>query len=561
MHSQIKPVSLIITNATIYTMDDMNTVARAMAVDGNRIVAVGSNREIRRSYASDNLLDAKDQYIFPGFIDAHAHLSGLGEEKIKLDFLGTTSPQQITEMVKRKTSQIPKGIWIQGRKWDQNNWAHHEFPTHEMLDAVAPDHPVFLVRIDGHAGWANKRAMQLCGITSLTSDTAGGKIVRDKDGNPTGIFLDNAMELIRSKIPSLSKSELEHVYEIAVNDCLKVGLTEVHDMGLDAPKIDAIKSLISKNKFPFRVYGYIDGIISRWNELLRTGKKTFGDAQLILGGLKLYADGALGSRGALLREPYTDDPTNKGIQINTQEEITRETIRALDKNLQVCVHAIGDQANHVVLNAYEEALKDITNTDHRLRIEHVQVLLPDDVNRFARLHVLPSMQPTHCTSDMYWAEARLGSKRITSAYAWRSLRNTGSIIPGGSDFPVERPNPLLGIYAAVTRQDIKGYPSSQTDIDSRFQLAADSKPDESRYKNGWYGDQRLTREEAIRAFTSWAAYASFQEKEKGTLEPGKLADFVLVDKDITTILDHEILQAKVKATYINGVRVYAASDK
>ena len=555
---QMKKVSMIVYNTSIYSMDDSNRLYQAMAIDRDRIIEVGRTEKILSKYTSEKKIEAKGKFIFPGFIDAHAHLLGLGEEQMNLDLSNSSSLKEIQSMVRRRAGTIGKKSWILGRGWDQNKWNGHQFSNHAVLDSAAAFNPVYLKRVDGHAGWANAAAMKLCNITKETKDPPGGKLLRDAKGEPTGIFLDNAMDLIRNKIPPYTEAELEQMYSLAIRECLKVGLTEVHDMGIDRPKIAAIKNMIRKKIFPFRIYAMIDGVLPEWHELLKTGKQTFGNKQFILGGLKLYADGALGSRGALLSHPYSDDLNNSGLLITPEDSIFHETKIAVEKGLQVCVHAIGDRANHIVLNAFESVIKSNKIADLRLRIEHVQVLSGDDFERFSKLQIIASMQPTHCTSDMYWAEARLGADRVKGAYAWNSLLKSGARLAGGSDFPVERPDPLLGIYAAATRRDRTNIPSSQQDIDEKFQLADDSRKSTDRYSQGWYGNERLSRIDAVKMFTAWAAYASFQEKEKGTIAPNTFADFVILDKDIMTIPEQEILRTKVLSTFIGGIEEYRA---
>ncbi len=557
--TRMKHVSLIV-RGTIHTLDERNSLAGAMAVDGDSLVATGSAAEILAAYEADTVIDTGGNHVFPGFIDAHAHLLGLGENLHRLNLAGAPGVAEVARMVARRAASRPPGSWIVGRGWDQNLWPGKRFPTKNDLDAAAPDHPVFLVRIDGHAAWVNSAALRIAGI-GARSDTAGGTVVKDARGEPTGILLDNAVELVRARIPAYTPDQLEEMYTAAVAECLRNGLTQVHDMGIDGPKIAALKRLIARGDFPFRVYAMVDGAGPDWESLLDTGKQTFGASQLVLGGLKLYADGALGSRGALLKIPYADDPKNSGIPITPDTAIKRETIRAMKAGLQVCVHAIGDSANSLVLKVFSDALKAINPTDPRLRIEHAQVIDPADIPRFRELGVIPSMQPTHCTSDMRWAERRLGHDRIRGAYAWQSLRKSGAIIPGGSDFPVEKPDPLKGMYAAVTRRDAAGKPSSQADIDADFQLAPSSPADPERYRNGWYGAERLPREDAVRMFTTWAAYAAFQEKKKGSLIPGGYADFVILDKDIMTIPDAELLETRVLATYVGGKRVYVNAER
>lgn len=531
--------SMLLTNGVVYTLNDNHTAAEAVAVNNGRIVGVGSNDEIRRKFKSDRIIDLKGRAMYPGFVDAHGHMEGLGALLSNLDLDGTTSVEEIQKLVGEWAKSVKPGAWLRGRGWDQNKWVQHSFPTHQMLDAVVKDIPVYLRRVDGHALWVNQKALDLAGITRSTRDPEGGRIIRDKSGNPTGVFVDNGIDLIDSVMPQPTEEERTDAFRKAVAECVKVGLTEVHDMGEDLQAIAIYKKLIAEKRFPFRVYVAIGGIGKTWSRYLQEGPEIGGnDGRLTIRALKLYADGALGSRGAALIEPYSDDPGNRGLTLTSSEQLKSAADQALEKGFQVCVHAIGDRANNLVLNVYEEALKSnpAKAKDARFRIEHAQVLTPGDIPRFHELEVIPSMQPTHCTSDMYWAEDRLGPERVKGAYAWRSLLDQGSIIPAGSDFPVESPNPLFGFYAAITRQDKKGWP-----------------------EGGWFPAQRMTRQEALKSFTTWAAYAAFEENLKGRIETGMLADFTILSDDIMKIDALRIPDARVEMTIIGGDVVYASS--
>ncbi len=539
---------LLLYNGSIYTVDGEFSVSEAVAVRGKRIVGVGKTEDLVKKFQAKEMLDLRGKPVFPGFIDAHAHFLSLGLSLQILDFVRTVSADQIASMVRDRVRQLKPGRWIRGIGWDQNDWTVKNFPSHKILDAVAPDNPVLLYRIDGHAIWVNRKVMELAGITKQTLEPEGGRILRDAQGNPTGIFIDNAIYLITPIVPTYSADELKEAGVLAARLCARFGLTSVQDMGSGLRDImgwglrdiEVLKELVTEGNFPVRLYVTVEGSdTTTWNFYLRQGiEVAFADNMLTVRALKLYADGALGSRGAALIEPYSDEAGNRGLTRTSEDELLRRCLEALDHGFQVLTHAIGDRANHIVLNVYEKALKERQTNDHRLRVEHVQVLDLNDIPRFRELNVIPSMQPTHCTSDMYWAIDRVGPDRIKGAYAWRSLLDSGVIIPGGSDFPVESPNPLWGIYAAVTRQDHRGWP-----------------------EGGWYPDQRMTIEEAIRSFTIWAAFGAFEENLKGSIEPGKLADLVVLSKDIVTIAPREILTTEVLMTMVGGNWVFKKPDE
>lgn len=563
-----EPVDALYVNGQIYTMDSNMNMAEAMAVRGDRIVAIGSKGDLEKSVRAKKVVDLGSKSVFPGFIDAHAHLMSLGVAKITVDLVGASSEAAIAALVQQKVQKSEPGQWVRGRGWDQNLWPSKRFPSHEVLDKISPNNPVYLVRIDGHAAWINKKGLEIAGITRATPDTTGGKIVRDAAGNPTGVFVDNAMSLVSRFLPPPTVKESEEAIKLAVAECLQYGIVCMGDMGVDSKEIEVYKGLIDKKEFPFRVYAAIEGLGETWDQYTKksaTGPAKgpllgYGDNRLWVRAIKLYVDGALGSRGAALLEPYSDDPGNRGLTVTDEQSLKKAADEALSNGFQVCTHAIGDRANNIILNVYEASLKQHPVADYRLRVEHAQVVALDDIPRFKKLGVIPSMQPTHCTSDMYWAEARLGPTRVLGAYAWRSFLNTGVIIPGGSDFPVENPNPILGIYAASTRQDVQGRPKNVEDIKTYFQLSQAGVHDVSAFENGWYASQKMTREEAIRAYTNWAAYASFQERILGSLEKGKLADFVILSKDIMKVEAREIPTTVVEKTFVGGKVVYSRAQ-
>ena len=532
LQSKQEKANMLLINGIIYTLDAKNTITQAIAIRENTIVGVGSNDDITKSFSSDTVIDLQGKTVFPGLIDGHCHILGEGGRLQTIDLVGTTSPEQIADLVSKRVEESKPEQWIIGRGWDQNDWSVKEFPDHTILDKVAPYNPVLLRRVDGHAIWINQKALQIAGINSGIPEPNGGKILKDKKGNPTGVFVDNAMDLIDKVVPSLSDEEVEQRLKIALEECARLGLTEVHDMGVDLQTIRAYKRLIDRGECPIRVYAAIGDLGETWKHFLQSGTENgYGNGMLTIRSVKLYVDGALGSRGAALIDEYSDDPGNRGLTIMSESQMDSICQQALEKGFQVCTHAIGDRGNHITLNVYERVLRNLSKEKPtpRWRIEHAQVLQPTDIIRFKQLDVLPSMQPTHATSDMYWAETRLGPERVKGAYAWRSILKTGVQIISGSDFPVEYVNPLFGIYAAITRKDREGNPPE-----------------------GWYSDQNMTRNEAVRSFTEWAAYGAFEESKKGTIEIGKWADLTILSKDIMKISPIEILNTDVKMILVNG---------
>ncbi len=545
-------------NGRIYTMDEELRVAEALAIRGDRIAAVGTQEDLVNEFVPARVVDLQGRTVLPGFIDAHVHLMGLALAKITVDLTGTTSEREAGERVLARVRQSSPGQWVRGRGWDQNDWPSRAFPTQELLNRVAPANPVYLVRVDGHAAWLNRLALEIAGIDRETPDPPGGKILRDARGNPTGILIDAAMEIAVAVLPRLSGEEAAEGLRRAVEECIEQGITTVHDMGIDQWELDLYKQEIREGRMPLRIFAAVAAESDLWQSMRSTGPLLgFGNHHLTVRSLKLYMDGALGSRGAALLEPYSDDPDNRGLTMVSTDELLRLVRGALVAGFQPCVHAIGDRANKLVLDVYEAALAEVRSADARPRIEHAQVLAPDDIPRFRQLGVIPSMQPTHCTSDMYWAEARLGPERIRGAYAWRSLLNTGVVIPGGSDFPVEQPSPLLGIAAAVTRRDPSGLPRSAEDVRRQFQLSESGMVNAEEFNGGWYVSERVNRSEAVRIFTAWAAWAGFEERLKGTLERGKLADFVVLSSDLFQVSEEELPFVEVEMTVIGGREVFS----
>ncbi|HEX7154893.1 MAG TPA: amidohydrolase [Thermoanaerobaculia bacterium] len=496
----------------------------AIYVEGGVIREVGPAGELRSKYGSARTVDATNATILPGLTDAHGHLYGLGVALDTVSLVGTTS---YDEVIARTKARAGGSGWILGRGWDQNDWPVKEFPTAAALDAAIGNQPVFLERVDGHAGLANTAAMRAAGITAATQDPAGGKIVRDANGNPTGVFIDTAMALVERNIPPVTYEQTKARVLAAANRIAELGLTEMHDAGAGEDTIRAVKELIDEKRFPIRVYLMLNGSdaaqLERW---FAQGPLVDYGGRLTVRSVKLYADGALGSRGAALLAPYADDPGNSGLMITKTEELERIARRALAAGFQVNTHAIGDAGNRNSIDAYERA--GVT-PDKRFRIEHLQVIALDDIPRLARNGIIASMQPTHATSDMYWAEQRVGPERVRGAYAWRKILDAGGRLALGSDFPVEEVNPFFGLYAAVTRQDQKGWP-----------------------EGGWLPGERLTLAEAVRGFTADAAYAAFEEKSRGTIEVGKLADFTIVEGDLTKMPAAELWKAKVVRTVVGG---------
>ena len=520
---------MVVTNARIYTLDEHRPTASALAVKDGRIIYVGDDAGAPVG-AGISQMDAHGATIVPGFIDSHVHMQGLGDELETFDLRDVKTVAEVAAIVRKEAARRKPGEWIRGRGWDQTNWGGR-FPSADDLAAAAPANPVVLSRVDGHAIWVNRQALALAGVTAQTPDPPGGRLLRTAAGEPTGVLIDAAMALVWRRIPPPSLEDIGRRIGRAARECAQVGLTTVHDAGITAQELEAYRDLLAHGELPVRVYAMIGGAGDLWRQYLERGPE-IGD-HLTVRAIKLIADGALGSRGAALLKPYSDDPGNTGLMMLTRDQIERVARDAKAHGFQVATHAIGDRANRTVLEAYGAALGG-TNA-LRFRIEHAQVVAPADFELFRKFSLIASIQSAHATSDMRWAEARLGPERVKGAYAWRRFLDLGVAVANGSDFPVESPNPLLGFYAAITRQDRDGQPEA-----------------------GWFPDQRMTREEALRSWTLGGAYAGFEEQIKGSLRVGKLADFVMLSADIMTIPPREILKTHVTMTVTGGSMVYKA---
>ena len=524
--TQKQPVDAIYHSGKIYTVDNAFSVQEAFAVKNGKIVATGTNDEILNNFSSSQIIDLENKYVYPGFIDPHCHFYGYGLSLQWANLNGTNSFEEIIEIIK-KHHEKSESKWILGRGWDQNDWDMKKFPSKEKLDEIFPETPVYLVRVDGHAAIVNSKALEIAGFNEKTI-IEGGQLEK-KDGKLTGILLDNAKEALFDMIPEETREQKAEALIAAAKNCFAVGLSSVADAGLKKETIELMDSLQKSGELKMRIYAMIESSDPASLELVKNGH--YKTDYLNVRSIKMYADGALGSRGALLLEDYSDDPGNKGILVNTQEYYDKICQLAYDNNFQVCTHAIGDGANRIILNTYTKFLNG--KNDLRWRIEHAQVVHPNDFQLFGKYNIVPSMQSTHATSDMYWAEDRIGKERIKGAYALKTLMMQNGWIPNGSDFPVEHINPLYGFYAAVSRKDQEGFP-----------------------EEGFQIEDALSREEALKAMTIWAAKSCFEENEKGSLEAGKFADFVILDEDLLTIDDSIIPKIIVKETYIEGKKVH-----
>ncbi len=529
------PADLIVTNARVYTADDTRPLVEAFAVSDGRIVFSGSQREVTALKGpSTQVIDAHGQTIIPGMIDAHAHLAGLALKLRSVDLVGTRSFDEVIARVVERARSLPPGTWITGRGWDQNDWADTRFPTHQSLSAAIPGHPVILTRVDGHAALVNSAAMQIAGLNRTTKDPDGGRITRDAQGNPTGVLIDRAQGIVSSRVPPSSRDEMRSAIKDATAYMHSLGLTGMHDAGSTRANIELFEDMAQKQELNLRLYVMIGDNAETLRYYFGRGPRSgLYNGQVWIRSVKLYADGAMGSRGAALLEPYSDDPGNTGLLLSTPAHIEEVAEAALKAGFQVGTHAIGDRANRVLLDSYEKAFSVVPRADHRFRVEHAQILHHEDIPRFAELGVIPSMQASHQTSDMYWIGNRLGPTRLFGAYAWRSLLESGVVIPNGTDFPVEEVSPIISFHSAVARQDGNGWPAG-----------------------GWYAQQRMSREEALRSVTLWPAYAGFQEKDLGSITPGKYADFVVLDQDIMRIPSELLLNTRIVATYVGGRAVY-----
>ena len=517
---------LIIYNAKIYTVNDQFDIAEAMAIKDGKILGVGKSDEIRKAYSATTEVDAQGKPIYPGFIDAHAHFFGYGESLQSADLRGTNSWDEVITRITEFAKTHPDG-WLTGRGWDQNDWDDKQFPDKEKLDQLFPNRPVLLERVDGHASIANQSALNAAGITK-SFELTGGDIV-EKDGKLTGLLIDNAVELVANKVPTADADRAKKILLDAQKNCFEVGLTTIDDCGLDFEAVELIEKMHKDNSLKMRLYVMLSDAEKNYEYLFKRG--AIKTEKLNVRSFKVYGDGALGSRGACLLQPYSDMPKKSGFLLSDIKHFEEVAKKINEHNFQMCTHAIGDSANRSILKIYNAVLGG--KNDKRWRIEHAQVVSPEDFALFGKSSVVPSVQPTHATSDMYWAGNRLGATRVKGAYAYKQLLAENGWIPLGTDFPVEQINPMFTFYAATQRKDAKEFP-----------------------QGGFQMENALTPEQALRGMTIWAAKANFEEKEKGSLEVGKFADFVILENDIMKATGQQILQNKVLKTYLNGEKVY-----
>jgi len=521
-------VDLVVHHAQIYTVNESFAVAEAMAVQDGKIIAVGSNDDILKTYQADSLVDAKGATVYPGFIDGHAHFLGYGQSLYAVDLMFASSWEEVLDRVKAFVETHPGNGWIRGRGWDQNRFPGKAFPTNAELNVLFPDRPVLLERVDGHASIANEKALSIAGVKAGQTMEGGDFVV--SNGKLTGLLIDNAVGVVERNVPAATKEDYKNWLTAAQKNCFATGLTTITDCGLSPNDIDMIDALQKSNDLKMRLYVMLSDKPASYTSSYFTNNGYTTD-RLTVKGVKVYSDGALGSRGAALIAHYSDKPGWGGFLLSSQAHFDSVAAKLINTDFQMCTHAIGDSANRVVLKVYEKYLKG--KNDKRWRIEHAQILNPADFDYFGKYSIIPSVQPTHATSDMYWAGDRLGAERLKGGYAFQQLLNQNGWLPLGTDFPVEEINPFKTFLAAVARQDAKGFP-----------------------EGGFQMENALTREQTIRGMTIWAAKANRMEKQVGSIEVGKKADFILLDKDLMKVPTDSILQIKVLKTYSNGERVH-----
>lgn len=519
---------LLIFNATIYTVDSQFSKAEAMAIQNGKILATGTRAELGAHYNFKDSLDVEGKFIYPGFIDAHAHFAEYARSLTEINLFNTTSWERIIErIVQHQSPTEDTHGWIVGRGWDQNDWPVKDFPSNELLNIRFPDRPVYLVRIDGHAAIANNKALELAGVNAGDMVNGGEFLIRN--GRLTGVLVDNAMDKVAARIPAATDEEFEKSLQLAQQNCFATGLTTIHDCGLNYEVVEKIQSFQKKGSLKMRLFVLLSDAQKNYDYLASRG--SIKTDRLKVSGFKLYGDGALGSRGACLLNNYSDQPGWKGFLLSNAAHFDSMAALIIKNKWQLCTHAIGDSGNRVVLNIYAKHLNG--KNDLRWRIEHAQVINENDLHYFKDYNIIPSVQPTHATSDMYWAENRLGKDRLKRAYTYQQLLQQNGWIPLGTDFPVEEISPFKTFFAAVVRKDDKGFPAG-----------------------GFQMENALSREQALRGMTIWAARSAFEELEKGSLEAGKLADFIVLDQDIMTASETSLLNTRVLRTFLNGEMVY-----
>lgn len=524
--------STVIFNINGYTMQN-GSLHRFQAIefDAGKVLKTFENNPQQK--AGKNYIDGQGKTLLPGLIDAHGHVLGYGKTLSSVDLVGTNSLKEALHRIAKFAKANPDAKVISGRGWNQELWKVKQFPQASDLDALDIDKPIVLGRVDGHALWLNSAALAMAGITSNTKSPSGGEIILTSDKKPSGVLIDNAMDLVYAVMPKDTLASVKATLLKSLNKLASVGLTSVHDAGINKMTYDAYLELANDNALPIRVYAMLDVTDPSYQSMLENGKIGNDNHMLSIRSVKISSDGALGSRGAALHEPYSDQPSNRGLLLHTPEKLNALTQEAMEAGFQVNTHAIGDRANTLTLDSFATWIKKTGTQKMRHRVEHAQVVRPEEFGRFADLNVIASVQPTHATSDKNMAEDRLGSERIKGAYAWQTLYKSGAVVAGGSDFPVEPAEPMFGLHAAITRQDRENLPMG-----------------------GWYANEAATKEQAFSMFTTDAAFAAHQEDIIGTLQPGYFADFILIDGDIFTISPKEIWSVSIEQTWVAGVRVH-----
>ncbi|HXG92089.1 MAG TPA: amidohydrolase [Blastocatellia bacterium] len=541
VQAQTKKAEIIFKNGNIYTVNEKQPRAAAIAVTGGKIIFVGSNEDAAKYEGNaTRIIDLKGNTVVPGLTDSHYHLMGVGEREMNLNLEGANTLEEFLARVKERVDRARPGEWVTGRGWIETFWKPPVFPTRWDLDKISPNNPVVLTRADGHASVTNSAALKIAGVDKNTPNPFGGEVLKDpKTGEPTGMLIDAAQGLVRRHIPRAGEQQAEQALLLGVKRSLELGWCEVQIPGNSYKEIELIKKLFSEGKIKIRIYDAVSGPGPDANRLLQEGPVIGAfDNHFTVRAIKAYMDGALGSRGAALLEPYSDAPNTSGFFTTKPEDLLPMFIEALRKGIQIETHAIGDRGNRTILDLYEKAFNAVPPSERKVReprwrVEHAQIVNPTDISRFARLGVIPSMQPSHAISDLHFAPARLGLARLKGAYAWQSFIKSGSIVPGGSDAPVERGEPMIEFYAAVARKDIRGFSGE-----------------------GWHPEEAVTREQALKMFTIWAARAAFEENIKGSIEVGKLADFTVLSADIMKIPEAEILKTRCVMTVIGGEIVF-----